>query len=226
MDKFFRLLIILIAISNQAISQTVKIRERTETESEKEAESASFYTKNQLQLDPMWMIRGTVMFAGERTIGDYFSVRANAGVCFRDFIDGELIDGLFSGFVNYVSSTPQLAYGLEGRYYYNENASFDSPYFGIGVSKRAYNYRTVSTYTNIDGQYFRSTATSKSIDLYIRYGSTLSIAEWEKCSLLFEYGFSLGLSFDAYTFNSGNGLQSESTINRWFLPHTGLGFTF
>ncbi|MFM2286452.1 MAG: hypothetical protein RLZZ543_1949 [Bacteroidota bacterium] len=225
MHRIFRLVIILIALSNQAFAQTVKIRERSETESHKEAKAASFYTKNQLQLDPMWLIRGTVMVSGERTIGDYLTVRANVGVCFRDYMDGLLVDGPLSGSVNYLSNTPQPAFGLEGRYYYNENASFDSPYIGLGVARRAYQYTTSSSYM-INNEYPKSTASSKSLDLYIRYGSTLSIVEWEKSSLLFEYGFSVGFSFDTYSYMDGSGMNSQSTVNRWILPHTGIGFTF
>lgn len=226
MDKIFRLIIILIALSNQVNAQTVKIRERAETDSHLEAKDASFYTKNQIQIDPLWMIRGTVMFSAEKTLGDLFSVRGSIGMCFRDFMDGVVIDGPLSGSVNYVSNTPQLAYGLEWRYYYNENASFDSDYMGLGVTRRSYQYATISSYTDINNQYLRSTAFSKCLDLYVRYGSTLTISEWKKSSLLLDYGISAGFSIDEYSFTTIDGAHSENSFDGWLLPHAGLGFTF
>ncbi len=226
MNNFFLPLIILVALYNQASAQVVKIRERTDTESHKEVKEAKFYTKRQIQVDPLWMIRGTMMVSLEHTIGDLFSARVNLGVCTRDYMDNILVDGpLSSSSINYLGNTPQLAYGLEMRYYYNENASFDSPYFSLGFSRRSYQYRVRTNYT-IYNQYVESAPTAKSFDIYARYGSTLTILEREKSTLLFEYGFSVGFSIDKYSTFNGQYMSADNTINRWLLPHAGLGFTF
>jgi hypothetical protein len=213
-------------IQHSLFSQIVKIRDRNSDEVQRIESKNSFSENTLVGFDPMWLLRGTAMLNVEHTIGDAYSARIHIGASFSDLADNLLFRGPISSNYSIKSYTPKLSFGLEGRYYGDDNDSFDSWYFGLGFTRRQYSYNaTVPTYSfNAPLELVNPTASS--IDIYMRSGNMYNLVQWEKSSIIIDYGFSLGFTTSEYNLPGIAGNFSSGDLKYWFLPHLGINYAF
>jgi hypothetical protein len=250
MKKSIVILVLSSALSINLFAQPEKIKakitERTAEQVEAEIEDVDSWLSNQFSIDPAWITRGNIVLGYERELGEYFSARAHVGVSFKDLLDGVLFDGIIDqGFI-VKSSTPSLSYGAEVRYYALETGSFRNFFTGLGMYRRNYTYTgyfenplsillpgPVTTPTSRE---FKTSAT----DVYLRYGTYVTLYETKTFKTSLELGLSLGMSFAKFFTNetttqydpNTNGYievqntSPETSFQYMAQPHVGLNFVF
>ena len=223
-----------------------KITERTAEQVEAEIENVDSWLSNQFSIDPAWLTRGNIVLGYERELGEYFSARAHVGVSFKDYLDGVIFNGIIDQGLVVKSSTPTLSYGGEVRYYALETGSFRNFFTGLGIYRRNYNYTgyfedpfaslNPGPITKPTNREFKTSAT----DVYLRYGTYVTLYETKTFKTSLELGLSLGMSFASFFTNeitteydpsTSSYIQVQSSIPETSFqymvqPHVGLNIVF
>jgi hypothetical protein len=250
MKKSIVILVLSTALSANLFAQPEKIKakitQRTAEQVEAEIEEVDSWLSNQFSIDPAWLTRGNIVLGYERELGEYFSARVHVGVSFKDLLDGVIFDGIIEQGLVVKSSTPSLSFGGEARYYALETGSFRNFFTGLGFYRRNYNYTGYfedpfaslipGPVTKPTNREFKTSAT----DIYLRYGTYVTLYETKTFKTSLELGLSLGMTFSNFFTNettteydpfTSSYIQIQSTspetsFQYMAQPHVGLNIVF